>query len=492
MSREATAVAAALFTLSACAPSAPPATRPTTGIEVPDRWTAGGEGTPTPVAERWWEDFNTTSLTTAIDEALEYNTDLLAAAARVDRAAAQARIAGADLEPQISAGLSGLRSKRNFVGFPIPGREDSVLTTLSNNFGVSVDLSWELDLWGRLSAQAREGMAAFQASQADYQAVRLSIAGQTAKAWFAVAEARVQLDLAQRTVASLTRSADQVRSRFERGIRPPLDLRLAMAQLYAAQAAIHARDRQLDLASRQMEVLLGRYPGLTSPFPEKLVATPEQIPAGLPAEMVSRRPDLVAAERRLVASQQRHQVARKSLYPRLSLTASGGTSSSSLTDLVDGNFSVWSLAGNLLGPLLQGGRLRAGVDLAAAGVDENVAAYIGSALRAYAEVEAALATEAFLFERVLALQQATIQSRAAEELALDRYRNGLDGFITVLDSQRRTFDSESAWIAGRRERLDNRVDLYLALGGGFDARPIYEPLVETSPSETGTHPESDQ
>lgn len=492
MNRTTAITLAGLFTLTACTPSAPPATQPETGIELPDAWTAENDETAAPPTERWWEDFNAVPLTAAIDRALEYNTDMLMAAARVDQAAAQARIAGADLKPQLSAGLSGLRAKRNFVGFPIPGSEGRVLTTVSSNFGVSVDLSWEIDLWGRLNAQAREGIAVFQASQADYQGMRLSIAGQTAKAWFAVAEAQVQLDLAERTVASLTRSAGQVRSRFERGIRPPLDLRLALAQLYAAQASVQARKRQLDFAGRQMEVLLGLYPGRNLVFPEQLIATPVEIPAGLPAELVSRRPDLVAAERRLTASQQRLKGAHAALYPRLSLTASGGTSSSGLTDLVDGNFSVWSLAGNLVAPLFQGGRLRAGVDLAAAGIDENLAGYIGSALRAYSEVESTLAAEEFLAERVSALEKATEQSRAATKLAFDRYRNGLEGYITVLDSQRRTFEAESAWIAGRRERLDNRVDLYLALGGGFNPEPIYEPKREPAAPMIDTPAESDR
>ncbi|NKB89660.1 MAG: efflux transporter outer membrane subunit [Acidobacteria bacterium] len=467
------AIAALLF-VSACTPSAPPATQPETGIDVPEHFGEESAMAPVAMTQTWWEDFQTEELSGAIEQALAFNADLVAAAARVDQAAAQARIAGADLKPQVSAGLAANRSKRNFVGFPIPGGEDEVLSTISNNFGVSVDLSWEIDLWGRLSAQSRQGLASFQATQADFQAVRLSIAGQTAKAWFAVAEAQLQLDLAERTVASLSRSADQVRDRFERGVRPPLDLRLALAQLYGAEAAVEARKRQLDFAGRQLEVLLGLYPGRDLEFPRELIATPAVVPAGLPAELVARRPDIVAAERRLTASQEQLNVARASLYPRLSLTASGGTSTAELTDLVKGDFSVWSLAGNLLAPIFSGGRLRAGVDLADAGVDADVAGYVGTALRAYSEVETTLAAETFLADRATNLEQATVQSQAAERLAMDRYRNGLENFITVLESQRRTFDAESAWIAGRRERLDNRVDLYLALGGGFDPTPIYD------------------
>jgi NodT family efflux transporter outer membrane factor (OMF) lipoprotein len=488
MKARTTVALVALGGLIACTPDAPPATSPEIGVELPATWGAAPEAAPEPVGERWWEDFGAAELTRTIDRALEHNTDLLVAAARVDQAAAQARIAGADLKPQIGAGLAGSRSKRNFVGFPIPGSEDEVLSTVSSNFGVSVDLSWEVDLWGRLSAQARQGMSAFQASRADFDAARLSIAGQTAKAWFAVAEAQQQLDLAVRTVESLQRSVDVVRSRFERGIRPPLDLRLALAQLYSADAAVESRRRQLDATSRQLEVLLGLYPGRKIDFPRELLATPAEIPAGLPAELVSRRPDLVAAERRLVASQEGLKSARASLYPRLSLTASGGTSTASLGDLVDGDFSVWSLAGNLLAPIFQGGRLRAGVDLAAAGVDVNAATYVGTALRAYSEVEITLAAEEYLAGFVTALEASTTQSRAAEDLALDRYRNGLENFVTILESQRRTFEAESAWIAGRRQRLDNRVDLYLALGGGFDPTLVYEALATDSDDNPTTPP----
>jgi len=206
----------------------------------------------------------------------------------------------------------------------------------------------------------------------------------------------------------------------------------------------------------------------------------------MPADLVARRPDLAAAERRLVAADQRFRAARAALYPRLSLTASSGTSSNQLTDLVDGNFSVWSLVGNLTAPLFQAGRLRAGVDLAAAGIDEDFALYVGTALRAYSEVEGSLAAEQYLAERIRYLQDAARQSLAAQRQAEERYRSGLTDYITVLEAQRRYFEAQSAFLAGRRERLDNRVDLYLALGGGFRAQGL-----QSAPSDpaTGTPPD---
>jgi len=469
-----------LVVLAGCSVAAPPATTPETGVEVPDEWSAEtGDlvGSPDPM---WWNAFGDERLTALVQEALESNRDLLAAAARVRQAEATARIAGADLEPQVGVGLNGSRQKQNFVGFPIPGAEDRVLSTVYSRYGVSMDVSWEIDLWGRLGAQAREGMANFQASRADLAGARLSIAGQAAKAWFALGEARLQLELAERTVETFRRSTGQTRSRFERGIRPSLDVRLALAQLAAARASIDARRQQLDATQRQLEILVGRYPAAALAAPEDLLPVPERVPAGLPAALVSRRPDLAAAERRLVAADQRLKSARASLYPRLALTASGGTSSAALGDLVNGDFSVWSLVGNLTAPLFQGGRLRAGVDLAEAGVDVNLANYVSAVLGAYAEVETALAAERFLADRTASLDEAAEQSIAAERLANDRYRAGLSGYITVLEAQRRSIEAQGALITARRVQLDNRVDLYLALGGGFDADTITDDTTLTT------------
>lgn len=471
---------------------APPATRPATGIQVPETWTAPGAATAAADAldDRWWLDFDDARLTALIEEALEHNLDLIAAAARLDQAAATARVAGAELFPALSGGFTGTRRQQIFVGFPIPGREGNVLSTRSTNYGVDLTLSWEADLWGRLSAQAREGLALYQASRADLAGAQLSIAGQTAKAWFAVAEAGRQVELTRRTVASFQRSADLVRARFEQGVRPPLDVRLALAQLATAEAALESRRRGLDAAIRQLEILAGRYPSGRPEDEGALLAVPAPVPGGIPADLVARRPDLAAAERRAVAAAERLNVSRAALYPRLALTASAGTSSNALGDLVDGDFSVWSLIGNLTAPLFQGGRLRAGVDLAAAGVDERLATYIGTALRAYAEVESSLTAEQLLASREAALREATRQSQAAEELALDRYRNGLIEYVTVLDAQRRTFDSESALLAVQRERLDNRVDLYLALGGGFRAEDALGPVAPDPTTEPGTPQEA--
>ena len=423
-------------------------------------------------------------MNTAIESALQRNYDLQAAASRLEQAEAQARIAGADLQPQAQVGLVAARRKQNFIGFPIPG--DGVPSSTSTNLGVSLDLSWEVDLWGRLGARASATLADYQLTAADFHGARLSIAGQTAKAWFTTAAAQQQIRLAEQTVESFRNSTDQVRSRFLSGIRPPLDLRLSLANLAGAEALLELRREQHDRAVRQLEVLLGRYPERTITAPEQFPETPPAIPAGLPSELIARRPDLVAAERRLAAADQRWLAARRDLYPRLSITTSDGTASRKLAELVDGSFGVWSLVGNLVQPIFQGGRLRANVDRTESVSHEALAAYAATALRAYAEVESTLAAETILAERERYLTDAAQQSRAAERLAEDRYRRGLSDYITVLESQRRALNAESELIDARRVRLENRVALYLALGGGFDRSEISpESLVaQTQESES--------
>ncbi len=461
-----TAWIAIALVATGCA-TAPPVDPPILEMATPERWTARQDTGDTPDFA-WWSDFGDVALDEVVRTALEQNYDLQAAAARLEQAAADSRIAAADLKPTVQAGLNGSRRKQNFIGFPIPGSEDRVLSTVFTNYGVSLDTTWEADLWGRLRSGARAALADLQSRAADLRAAQLSLTGQTVKAWFAIAEAQQQLGLAEASVDSFSASSDQVRERFEQGLRPSLDVRLALSNLANAEALRAQRRQQLDATARQLEVLLGRYASGTVPAPSTLPETPPAIPGGLPSELVSRRPDLVAAERRIAAATQRLNVARTELYPRISLTGNTGTATSALADLVDGDFGVWSLLGNLLQPVFQGGRLRAGVDRAEARAAEAQAIYANTALVAYSEVETALSAEQFLAEREGHLATSVEQSRAAETLADDRYRTGLDDYVTVLESQRLALQAEGDLIAARRQRLENRVDLYLALGGGFD------------------------
>ena len=281
-------------------------------------------------------------------------------------------------------------------------------------------------------------------------------------------EAQSQLGLARETLESRARTAEQVRRRYERGLRGALDLRLALSNEAAATATLASRERQLDVTRRQLQLLLGRYPSdeldpdATS---KRLPELPPPPPAGLPAELLRRRPDLVAAEQRLAATGFEVRAARAALYPGLRLTGSGGTASSELEDLLDGDFSVWSLAAGLLQPMFQGGRLRAGVDLAEARRREAAHGYAQQVLVAFAEVERSLAAAAHLDGVYHALAESASQAAAAEELAEERYLAGLNDYLNVLEAQRQSFLAKSQLLDVERQRLVNRIDLHLALGG---------------------------
>jgi len=458
-----------LFAAGGCA-SPPDFEPPELDIDVPDEWTAAVESGAgeSGLAEDWWKAFGDAGLDSAVSAALERSRDLRAAAARIDQAAAAAEITGADSLPDLNLNLNGSRRRNNYIGLPIPGSDEEVLSNTTTTHGLSLDLTWEIDLWGRLRSAEKAAAADWQAAAVDFHAARLSIAGQVVKAWFAIAEAKQQVALADATVTSFRTSADQVAARYEGGLTQPLDLRLALSNLADAEALQEARLRQLDAAERRLEIILDRYPGRNMETPSLLPDVPAPVPAGLPAHLVARRPDLAAAERRLVAADYRWASARAALYPRISLTASGGTSTEDLDDLLDRDFRVWSLLGNLTQPIFQGGRLRAAEDRAEAVRRELLEIYAGAVLNAYGEVESYLAAEQYLKRQEAHVARAADQAEAAERLALDRYSSGLENYITVLEAQRRALTNRSTQLETRRLLLDNRVDLILALGGGFE------------------------
>jgi NodT family efflux transporter outer membrane factor (OMF) lipoprotein len=379
----------------------------------------------------------------------------------------QAKIAGADSLPAINAGWSGTGQRQNFIGLPIPGAEDEVLSRTFKSSGVSLDVSWEADIWGKLSARKQAAISDYEAAEADLWAARLSLVAQTSKAWFAVLEGLQQVELAERTVASYTTTAERIRGRYTSGLQSSLDLRLALSSLDGAEALLQQRQDQLGRGIRQLELLLGQYPAAAIQPAENLPDVPPMPPAGLPSELVSRRPDVIAAEKRMWAAGARWTEARKALYPSFSISGGIGTSTSDFHQVLNGDFFVWNIAGNILQPVFQGGRLRAQIELRDAQSREAAAVWANQVLRAFSEVESALAAERFLAGQESDLASALQQSTASWELAEDRYNSGLEPFVTVLESQRRSLEAESALLNVRRERLDARVDLHLALGGSF-------------------------
>lgn len=437
---------------------------PDPGVALPERWTADPAVAATEPGA-WVADFDSPRLEGLVDRALARNPDIAAAAARVSAARARAAIAGAALWPQLEAGASAARSRTvaDAGGDPVARTAD--------RFELEGRVSWEVDLWDRLGDAARAAALEAEAAGADYRAARLALAAEVARGWFAAIESRQQLELARRVAGIFRESEGIIAERYRRGIGTALDLRLARENTASAEATLAQRRREHDAAIRALEALLGRYPDAATDIPAELPALAREVPAGLPATLLERRPDLVAARERLAAASARLREAGKNRLPTVRLTGAAGTASPELADLLDLDYLVWSLFADLVQPVFEGGRLEAERVLAAADDREAWARYAAAVLTALREVETALAAEAHLADREAALERAAEEALEAAQLALERYRQGLTDIVTLLESQRRAVNAESTRLLVSRLRLENRVNLYLALGGPFAAPP---------------------
>jgi len=421
---------------------------------LPAQWSAARQPQ-APLQDHWLETFADPLLTQTVRAALAGNFDLRAAAARIDAARARMRIDGAGRWPQLSF-LAGYRRGDQGAGDTETGAFDAL-------FG----LSWELDVWGRIRATQLASGQDVEAAAADWQAARLSLAARSAQNYIELAEARAQVKVAEQSMRDRRTLVELLRGRFRRGLTHALDLRLALTDLANAEAQLAVQRTRVQNLTRDLEVLLGRYPEGRFAEAETLPPLPPTAPSGIPSALIERRPDLNAAFARLRAADKRLESARKALLPRFTLTASGGASSAALTELVDPRAAAWNLALGLLQPIFTGGRLRGEIQLQEARVEEALNGYRHAALNAFREVEQTLAAEDRLREQENALQEAVRQTDASRKLAVYSYQHGLIEILTLLDSYRSTLNAQSAHLTARRQLLNNRINLHLALGGGF-------------------------
>ena len=353
-------------------------------------------------------------------------------------------------------------------------------------------MSWEIDLWGKIRAAQSAAIARFEASEADRASAELSIAAQAAKAWFAIAEAREQVALAKQTVATFTDTEEVIRGRFEGGLDDngrslTSQLLLAESDIAVAKDSLASRNELVGRTSRQLEVLAGQYPAGKAAKNATLPRITSMPPAGLPADLLDRRPDLASAERRLAAADMTLLEAKRTALPQLSLTSSGGTSSEDIADILSRNFSVWSLAGNAVQPILRAGLIKNGIKLRNAELATAIAEFEQTTLTAFADVENTLAAEKYLRDRESTLSKAASISKRAYDQAREEYGAGTGDLLTMLTAQQRMFSQQSQAISIRRMRLENRVDLHLALGGSFKSQPaksaITPELAKPAPHE---------
>jgi NodT family efflux transporter outer membrane factor (OMF) lipoprotein len=406
----------------------------------------------------WLRSFDDDQLTALVSEAVAGNYQLEQERARVYQAEQVVTVAGADRFPDLEVSLDA--SRRSF-------EDNSGASLVTETFGASLDSRWEVDLWGKLSKRQQAAQLELAAQRARYESVERELAAGTAGAIFDVMEARQLLEVAKRRLDNTVEAMDIVSSGYRQGLNDALDLYLARNQVERQQAN-YAQAEQTYLESiTDLQLALARYPDGNMKIAGELPVIDEPVPAGLPSELLTRRADLQEAWLNLLAADADLAVAHKARFPSLILVGSTGTTTAEFSELFDGDIDSWSIAGGLTQPLFQAGRLKALEAEARARVQLAEQQYLELVFRAFADVENAISRAVSLKERYESFLDAETNSRAALELALEQYQRGLVSYTTVLESQRQAFDAEAQVVQLRNLRLQNRLALYLSLGGEF-------------------------
>lgn len=461
--RELGIVGATLVVVAGCAVKPPPTTDdivedalPET-TEIPLDFEGAANAATGAVVDGWLKTFGDPELEAIVAEAIQNNLNLRAAVARVDAAAGFATQAGAELTPVVGIGGSGNAREGFSSGDP----------SLSSS-GVSLNASWELDIWGRVRSQAQAGQAAFEAAQYQLEWAYQSIAAQTAKVWFLVTEANLQLQLAEEALGLYERTLQIVEAKYKQGQVTSGEVALARANVAKGKVTIRQAHGAARQAARALEVMLGRYPAAKIEGAEDLVATPPSIPVGIPSQLLERRPDLQAAERNIAARFLSIQTAEAARLPTISLTAGGGTSSAELADILALDSNYWSVGANFMAPIFTGGALAAQVDINSAQFEEAMANYGSTALNAFSEVEQGLDNELLLREREEFLRIVVAESSEALRVATAQFDVGRVDLLSVIQQQGQVISAKVDLLNIRDQRLQSRVDLHLSLGGGFE------------------------
>jgi multidrug efflux system outer membrane protein len=423
-------------------------------LQVPPAWSSQPAATPAAQAVQagWLAAFDDPQLNALVGEALAHNPDLQVAAARVEQAASYVKAAGATLRPQVTALARG--------GGALSG--DS-----SGLEGAGITANWELDVWGRVRAGRASASVQYASSELDAEYARQSLAALVAKSWFLASEARLQKMNAEEMAGASEKQLGLANDRLRVGRGDEYDVALARANLATFRDSVVNLDLAYRQAVRALEALAGRYPAAALAVPAQLAAVPGPIPVGMPSELLERRPDVVAAERRVAAAFYRVEEAKAARLPRISLTAAVTSITSELFVLKQRDNPVWSAGASLAAPLYLGGQLQAQVEIRTAEQKQALAEYARVGSRAFGEVENALSTAFALAAREAILRDAVVDNGRALQLANVRFRIGSGDLRAVQQQSLALHAARTALLRVQAERLVQRVNLHLALGGSF-------------------------
>jgi NodT family efflux transporter outer membrane factor (OMF) lipoprotein len=416
----------------------------------------------------WWEVLDDPVLEGLIRDALENNKDLGIATWRVEEAMAQLGFTRAGQWPSFTYQAGASVTDPTDATPPVPG--DRV-----EDYLVAAGVSWEIDLWGRLRRSTESARAELLATEEARRAVTLSLVSNVASTYFLLLDLDARLEIARRTLESRGESLRLIRARFEGGIVSELDLRQAEIEEAVAAAAVPSFERGRAQAASALSILLGRPPGeIPRGAPLASKPLPGDVPAGLPSELLQRRPDVLQSEHALHAQMARIGVAEALRWPTLGLTGALGVESGELSDLTSGDAAFWSVGANLFGPIFEFGKNKRRVEVERARTEQAVLAYEATVLDAFREVEDALVDLRTWRAEYEARARQMGSARAAAALSRARYDGGVTSYLEVLDTERSLFQAELAAAATRQEAFSALIRLYKALGGGWQAEPEEE------------------
>lgn len=416
----------------------------------------------------WWEWFQDAQLQALIRIALEENQDLGIAAARIEEFRAVLGVTRADQFPSVDITATGAQTEGSDNVFPgnLPGFSDEKV----ENYRLSADVFFELDLFGRLRRSTEAARAQLLATEEAQRSITISLVASVASTYMLLRDLDAQLEIARRTQLTRTDSLSIIQARFDKGTVPKLDVNQAEIELAVADAAIAVAQRAVAQTENALSVLLGRNPGpVLRGLPLQQQVMPPDIPAGLPSELLQRRPDVLSSEALLAAQTARIGVAQAARWPSLSLTGALGFESADLSTLTDSGSDFWSAGVGIFAPVFNAGRNKSRVEIEKARTEQALLSYEQTVQRAFREVEDALVAVRTYREEHQARRRQVAAARSAATLSRARYDGGVTSYLEVLDTERSLFSAELTESQTLRLYINAIIELYKALGGGWNS-----------------------
>lgn len=422
-------------------------------VSVPQNWQASSDILS--VKSNWLAQFTNLQLQGLVNQAIAANHQLKISAYELASSEQDVIISGSELWPELDLALQGNRYK------------DNDPKSYNNNSSAELTLSYELDIWGKLSASQRASQYNYLSQKADFEQSKQQLVVDVVSTWLAVIEAEKLLALYQKKLENYRKNLIIIESGYNSGLTAALDVYLTRNDLNSAVTEVLSQEVVKIKLVRQLERLVGGYPAGTLNIDAQLPLVEDDIPLGLPSDLISRKPSLKSSWYQLLAKDAGLAYAHKQRFPSIGFSASVGDSSNDVEDLFSNSSLAWSLVGRISAPIFNAGRLEANEEKARLALKQGEQQYLDTLYSAFSDVENAIYTEVSLkqsYQSVLAAQENAV---LAATLSFEQYQSGLVSYTTVLDAQTRSYDAQTTLIKLKNQLIENRVNLHFALGGDF-------------------------